>query len=72
VRDYLVARYGDFILLRPPFALSTLLLWLTPALALAAGGAAAILRARRYPHVAAERLSAAEEERLARIIDAPK
>ena len=71
VRDYLVARYGDFILLRPPFALSTLLLWLTPVLALAAGGAA-ILRARRASHVAADRLSAAEEERLARIIAAPE
>lgn len=71
VRDYLVARYGDFILLSPPFALSTLLLWLTPVLALTAGGAAAILRARRSPHVIAERLSASEEERLARIIAAP-
>ena len=32
VRDYIVARYGEFVLLRPVFALHTLLLWLTPAL----------------------------------------
>ena len=30
VRDYLVSRYGDFILLKPPFKPETLLLWLSP------------------------------------------
>jgi cytochrome c-type biogenesis protein CcmH len=38
VRRYLVARYGAFILLKPPFTLATALLWLTPALALLLGG----------------------------------
>jgi len=37
VFDYLVARYGDFILFRPPFKMTTAVLWLTPfALALIA------------------------------------
>ena len=32
VRAYLVSRYGDFILLKPPFKPETMLLWLSPAL----------------------------------------
>ena len=42
VRDFVVARYGEFVLLKPPFSAETLLLWLMPLLALA--GAALILR----------------------------
>lgn len=34
VRDYIVARYGEFVLLRPPFSSETLLLWLMPLFAL--------------------------------------
>ena len=30
IRDYMVARYGDFILYRPPFKSTTLLLWVAP------------------------------------------
>ncbi len=37
IRDFVVARYGEFVLLRPPFAAHTLLLWLAPALLGAAG-----------------------------------
>ena len=47
VRDYLVARYGEFILLKPPFELQTLLLWGTPLLVLVLGGAAMAFAARR-------------------------
>ncbi|MBX6393082.1 MAG: cytochrome c-type biogenesis protein CcmH, partial [Burkholderiales bacterium] len=35
--DYMVARYGDFVLYRPPFKTTTLLLWLGPALLLILG-----------------------------------
>jgi cytochrome c-type biogenesis protein CcmH len=35
--NFMVARYGDFVLYRPPFKASTLLLWLGPALLVAAG-----------------------------------
>jgi len=35
--DYLVARYGDFILFRPPFKATTYLLWLAPAIFLLIG-----------------------------------
>ena len=41
VRDYLVARYGEFVLLRPPLAAHTIALWATPMLLLGAGRAGA-------------------------------
>src|ERR1700689_472990 len=46
VRGFLVSRYGDFILLKPPFKTETLLLWIGAPLALAIG-ALAIWRAVR-------------------------
>jgi cytochrome c-type biogenesis protein CcmH len=67
VRDYLVARYGDFILLRPPFELGTLLLWLTPGLVLIAGAIIARVRFRRPP-APTPTLSPSEEENLTRIL----
>jgi cytochrome c-type biogenesis protein CcmH len=50
IKDYLKARYGDFILMQPPLEQSTWLLWVTPFLVLGgAGGVAwlAISRARK-------------------------
>jgi cytochrome c-type biogenesis protein CcmH len=47
VIDFLVARYGAFVLLKPPFELHTLLLWLLPPLALGIGAALLLLAARR-------------------------
>ncbi|MGJ0506313.1 MAG: cytochrome c-type biogenesis protein [Methylocystis sp.] len=47
VKDYVHARYGDFVLLRPPVKLDTLLLWTAPLLALLAGAAAVWTAARR-------------------------
>ena len=68
VRKYLVDRYGDFILLRPPFAASTWLLWMTPLLVLFVGAGVGILRRKRGR--SAERLSGDEELELARILKA--
>jgi len=70
VRNYLVARYGDFVLLKPPFKLETALLWGAPFGLLAIGGIALVLGARRRhgvvePTVAP--LSAEEEKRLAEV-----
>ena len=64
VIDYIVSRYGDFILLKPPFKPETMLLWLSPALVLGAGLAAALYARRRAPR-ATPALSAEEEARLA-------
>lgn len=49
VRDFVVQRYGEFVLLKPVFRLHTALLWLAPVLVLAAGafGAFRALRRRR-------------------------
>jgi cytochrome c-type biogenesis protein CcmH len=47
VLDFIVARYGDFVLLKPPFQIDTLLLWGLPPLALIAGIVALIIAARR-------------------------
>jgi cytochrome c-type biogenesis protein CcmH len=66
VRGYLVARYGDFILLKPPFELGTVLLWLTPFAVLIVGGIVAFARSRR--DTGREALSGEEEEALARIL----
>ncbi len=47
VIDYLVDRYGEFVLLRPVFAVHTLVLWLSPILLLIVGGLAIWLTRRR-------------------------
>ena len=44
IRDFLVSRYGDFILLKPPFKLSTALLWLSAPLTFLLGGARDLVR----------------------------
>jgi cytochrome c-type biogenesis protein CcmH len=71
VLGYLVARYGDFILLKPPFEMATLLLWLTPLAVLGVGAILAAARFRR-PMAAGAELSAGEEEKLARILRVPE
>ena len=47
VLDHVAARYGMFVLLDPPFAPVTWLLWLTPPLLVLGGGGLLLLRARR-------------------------
>ncbi len=64
VRTYLVSRYGDFILLKPPLKPETLLLWLSAPLTLAAGLAAVLIARRRAPGATAA-LTPEEETRLA-------
>ncbi|MGO4572788.1 cytochrome c-type biogenesis protein [Microvirga sp. 2TAF3] len=51
VRDYLVQRYGEFVLLKPTFRAHTLLLWLTPLLVLVLGGIGAFVALKRRPKV---------------------
>lgn len=65
VVDYVVARYGEFVLYQPPFRAATALLWLGPAMLLVGGaGWLAFRLRRRRAEVEAERgLSAAERER---------
>ena len=72
VKDFVVARYGEFVLLKPPFGMHTLLLWLTPLLVLGII-VTFVMRAitvRRAAGVAtsAPVLSPAEEERLRELL----
>jgi len=49
IRAYMVDRYGDFVLYRPPFKARTAVLWLGPLLLIVIGGAVffAVVRRRR-------------------------
>ena len=67
---YIVARYGDFVLLRPPVNSRTVLLWLAPLLSLA-GIAYALRRAMGTysSHSSVAPLSPDEEQKLAEALD---
>ena len=71
VMNFLVSRYGEFVLLRPPFEWHTAILWLTPVLALLAGAIAllAALRRRRSGVAGPAPLSPEEERRLHEVLD---
>ena len=66
VLDYLVARYGEFVLLRPRLNAQTMILWTLPfaVLILGAGGIFVALRRRAATTVAETPLSADEKARL--------
>jgi cytochrome c-type biogenesis protein CcmH len=69
IRTFLVDRYGEFVLLKPPFSLGNALLWATPAIALILGGVLMALLLRRRSSTAAGAedtppLSQVEEARL--------
>jgi cytochrome c-type biogenesis protein CcmH len=65
VLAFIVARYGEFVLLRPPLKLQTLLLWLAPALLLSTAALALIRFRTRKPQAPAPGpLSADEQKRL--------
>ena len=72
VLDYLVARYGEFVLLRPPLSLHTAILWGVPPAVLLFGAItlALVIRRRKSGRLAGESasLTAAEEARLAELL----
>jgi cytochrome c-type biogenesis protein CcmH len=71
VLDFLVARYGEFVLLRPRLEWHTLLLWGLPPAALLAGMLGLILMARRrnQKDLVPEALSTEEQRRLSTLVD---
>jgi cytochrome c-type biogenesis protein CcmH len=72
VLDFLVARYGEFVLLKPPLGWRTALLWLGPPALLVAGGLALFVIARRRNPTAASAgpvLTPLEEARVAKLLD---
>jgi len=69
VLDYLVARYGEFVLLKPPLELHTLLLWGAPPAVLLAGLIGLLLMARRRrPTLEPQNLTPEEQKKLATLV----
>jgi cytochrome c-type biogenesis protein CcmH len=68
VIDFLVARYGDFVLYRPPLQANTVLLWLGPFLLLVVGLALLVWRLHRR-RVPEPELSEADRARAARLLE---
>ena len=77
VMEFLVARYGDFVLLKPPFNWHTALLWLGPPAALVGGALVLVMIARRRTRRGSAdagkpeggNLTAAEEAKLAGLVN---
>src|ERR1700760_6461 len=69
--DYLVRRYGDFVLLRPPFQPDTWALWLGPLAVLLLGGGGAVVYIRSRARAVDAPLSAAEEAEAAALMAPP-
>jgi len=63
IRDFMVARYGEFVLYKPRFRAGTFALWAGPFVLLAAGLAILILHVRRTRRAAAATLSPEEQAR---------
>ena len=72
VIDFLVSRYGEFVLLKPRFSMHTLLLWLAPFAAVIIGGWGLIAFMRRRASKAdasvQEQLTPAEQARVAELL----
>ena len=68
VVDFMVARYGDFVLYRPPLKAATILLWVGPFIFLVAGFYF-LLRFIRRRQVPAPRLSAEDRARAAKLLE---
>jgi len=67
---WMTARYGNFVRLRPPFEITTVLLWLSPLIAIGIGVAAVLLARRQRPSPAAP-LSGEEQRKLAELLRTP-
>jgi cytochrome c-type biogenesis protein CcmH len=65
VQSYIVGRYGEYVLLRPVFALHTLLLWLTPLAAIGLGLFGLWRLSQRRADAAPQGLTAAEQAEIA-------
>jgi cytochrome c-type biogenesis protein CcmH len=75
VLDFLVARYGEFVLLKPRFEWRTALLWLTPFTVLIVGALALVAATKRRnwaKDASADKLSAAEEARISELMRPPR
>ena len=70
IAEFMVARYGDFVLYRPPLRGGTILLWAGPFLLAAIGLTVLAVYLRRRRRAPAAPLDADERQRIQRIFDA--
>ncbi|MBW8904451.1 MAG: cytochrome c-type biogenesis protein CcmH [Betaproteobacteria bacterium] len=68
ITDYMVARYGDFVLYRPPLKSTTVLLWVGP-FAFLLGGFYLLARVLRRRRIGAPQLSDADRSRAAKLLE---
>jgi len=61
VIDYMTARYGDFVLYRPPLKATTALLWFGPAILLLGGAGVLVFVLRRRARLSADAFEADSE-----------
>lgn len=66
--DFIANRYGDYVLLKPPFGAQTLLLWLGPLLLLLAGAVGVGFYLRRRGNDTQAAFSPEEQARLNRLL----
>jgi cytochrome c-type biogenesis protein CcmH len=66
IRDYMVARYGDFVLYKPPFMPLTWLLWIGPFAFLAVGLSLVLVLVHRSRHAGASGSQVGDAEMLER------
>jgi cytochrome c-type biogenesis protein CcmH len=70
IKDYMVQRYGDFVLYRPPLKSSTALLWIGPfALLLLGAGVLFVNLARRRKRVSSSDISEEDHERALQLLN---
>ncbi|MCU0929359.1 MAG: cytochrome c-type biogenesis protein CcmH [Burkholderiaceae bacterium] len=68
IRDYMVERYGEFVLYRPPLNASTVLLWVGPFVLLVVAAGVLVHHVRRHRPRGNAALSPAEAERVRRLL----
>ena len=68
VVEFLVARYGDFVLYKPPFKASTLLIWLGPFVLLLIAAVLLLRSLRRQQRLPEQEISDADRQRLAKAL----
>lgn len=69
IRDTMRARYGDYVLFRPRFALGTALLWFLPLVVLLTGGLVFALMNKKPEKTAVSELTLEEQTRLDKLLD---
>ncbi|WP_064692325.1 cytochrome c-type biogenesis protein [Rhizobium aegyptiacum] len=70
VLNYIVSRYGEFVLLKPRFSIRTILLWGAPVLLVLAGGVSLLVFARkRVGRPTGSKLTGEEQARLNELLD---